>query len=434
MASIVERPKKSGEITYQVKWRQDGAWQTENFGGEAGDDQAAQFRALVEAHGNQWPHGWTKGIGFVEPEQHPHDRALGEYAHSYADGLNTVDGRTRHDYKRDIERHFLGAPYTGPDGHAVRLGGLVHTAPDGTEHPPTVCNITQADVNEWVRRQRHTVTAPDDPEQILRTKASPKSIANRHGLLYMIFQSAVEAEPPLRETNPCKKTGLPRQDEGTDEEMVFLEHEEYARISAEIRAFDPAAADLADFLVGTGMRWGEATALQTRDINWTTGKVNVQRAWKRQDDGSFQLGPPKTKRARRLVKLTADQLDMLRRHVAGRGPEGWIFRGGQGKAWRHSNFYNRKWARGLDEAIKKGLGKRPRIHDLRHTHVAWLIEQNISPAAIQARLGHESITTTIDRYGHLLNNLDDEISSAVANAMRVVTPAPREGLRPLRSA
>ncbi|MEU1115641.1 MULTISPECIES: site-specific integrase [unclassified Streptomyces] len=236
----------------------------------------------------------------------------------------------------------------------------------------------------------------------------------------------------MRETNPCKKTSLPRQDEATDEEMVFLEHDEYARISFELRAIDPDAADLADFLVGTGMRWGEATALQKRDINWTTGKVNVQRAWKRQEDNTFRIGPPKTRKARRLMKVSEEHLAMLRRQVAGLGPDDFVFRGGQGKAWRHSNFYHRKWERALAEAIKKGLGKRPRIHDLRHTHVAWLIAENINPAAIQARLGHESITTTIDRYGHLLNNLDDEISAAVTNAMRVVVP--REGLRPVRSA
>ncbi|UDM00023.1 tyrosine-type recombinase/integrase [Streptomyces longhuiensis] len=429
MASIVERPKKSGEITYQVKWREGGAWQSENFGDP---DQADQFKRLVEAHGGTWPHGWTKGLGFVEPETHPDDHLFADYAHRYVDGLNTVDDRTKHDYKRDIENHFVGVRYTDPAGIEHRLGGLVHLGPDGTAHPATVCNLTQADVNHWVTRQRTAVTAPDDPERVLRAKASPKSVANRHGLLYCIMQAAVEAEPQLRESNPCKKTGLPRQDDGTEEEMVFLEHDEYARISLELRALDPNAADLADFLVGTGMRWGEATAIQSRDINWTTGKVSVQRAWKRQDDNTFEIGPPKTRKARRLVKLNEDQLAMLRRHVTGRGPEDYVFRGGMGKAWRHSNFYHRKWERALKEAIKKGLTKRPRIHDLRHTHVAWLIEQNISPAAIQARVGHESITTTIDRYGHLLSNLDDEISAAVANAMRVA--APRDGLRPVRSA
>lgn len=54
MASIVERPQKSGTSTYQVKWRQDGAWQSERF---AERPDAKQFRKLVEAHGGQWPPG-----------------------------------------------------------------------------------------------------------------------------------------------------------------------------------------------------------------------------------------------------------------------------------------------------------------------------------------------------------------------------------------
>ncbi|MEU8956039.1 hypothetical protein AB0C93_17245 [Streptomyces sp. NPDC048518] len=134
-----------------------GAWEDEKFGDE---DSADQFRKLVEAHGNQWPHGRIKGRGFVEPETHPDDHPFGSYAHAYVDALNTVDDRTKHDYRRDIERHFLGVKHTGATGKECRLGGLVHTAADGAEHPPTICNVTQADVNEWVRRQRHAVPSP----------------------------------------------------------------------------------------------------------------------------------------------------------------------------------------------------------------------------------------------------------------------------------
>ncbi|MDX3849451.1 tyrosine-type recombinase/integrase [Streptomyces sp. AK02-01A] len=53
---------------------------------------------------------------------------------------------------------------------------------------------------------------------------------------------------------------------------------------------------------------------------------------------------------------------------------------------------------------KRGLTKRPRIYDLRHTHASWLIAGKVPLPVIQARLGHESITTTVDRYGHLLES------------------------------
>ncbi|MEU9661866.1 site-specific integrase [Streptomyces chartreusis] len=423
MASIVKRPKKDGPPTFQVKWREDGTWQTENFGDDEGEQQAGQFRKLVEAHGNRWPHGWIKGRGFVEPDTDPRDVDLITWAYRYVDGLTGITERTRADYRRDVGRHFAGVLYRREDGSEVRLGGLAHTpAGGGPTVPATVCNVTADDIRDWVRAQENGIPHPSKEGEWLRQEASGKSICNRHGLLFCVFQAAVDAATPLRTDNPCSKTRLPRGDDGIEEEMTFLEHDEYARISSCMREIDPAAADLADFLVGTGLRWGEASALQARDVNLTRRTVNVQRAWKRKgDSATFELGPPKTKRSRRTLALSDSQMEMLRRHLVGRQPEDFIFRGGMGKAWRHSNFFHRKWQPAVRAAIERGLTKRPRLHDLRHTHVAWLIEKNIPLPAIQARVGHESITTTVDRYGHLVRALDGEIAAAVEAAMGAPT-------------
>jgi len=415
MASVVERPRKQGPPTYQVKWRQDGEWQTENFGGDEGKDQAAQFRKLVEAHGNQWPYGWVRGKGFVEPEENPDDVPLMTYANRYVDRLTGVDVRTREDYRREIRLHFAH---------------LAHMRADGLEVPATICNVVQDDVTDWVRREEEGEQDPQDREKWLRRPADPKSIANRHGLLFCVFQAAIDATPQLRTTNPCKKTRLPRPDDHTEEEMTFLERDEYARIATEIK--DPDARDLADWLVGTGMRWSEATALKVKDLNLTADRptASIQRAWKRAKKGSpeaFYLGPPKTKKARRLIVLTAAQVDMARRLATGQGPDAYVFRAAMGGPWRHANYYNRKWKPAVAAAVAAGLPKKPRLHDLRHTHVAWLIARNVPLPAIQARLGHESIQTTVDRYGHLVRALDDEILAAVEAVMSV--PAPRAGLR-----
>jgi hypothetical protein len=66
----------------------------------------------------------------------------------------------------------------------------------------------------------------------------------------------------------------------------------------------------------------------------------------------------------------------------------------------------------------------PRLHDVRHSHASWLIARRAPLPAIQGRLGHESITTTVDRYGHLLDALDDEILAAVEWAMDPKAPLP----------
>ncbi|MER7833522.1 site-specific integrase [Streptomyces sp. NPDC095602] len=415
MASIRRREKRDGTATFQVRWLEGGrggSWETEIFGDE---DSAADFKKLVEAHGNKWPYGWVKGKGFVEPDDDPDDPPLLEFAARYIDRLTGIDDRTREDYHREVRNRFTH---------------LEHVRADGRVYPATVGNITPGDVMDWVRREESGLRDPDDPERWLRRPADPKSIRNRHGLLFCIMQAAVDGEPQLRSRNPCKGTRLPRVDNHTVEEMTFLEKDEYQRIAAEMK--DPAARDLTDWLVGTGMRWGEATALQVRDVSLSgeVPTVNVQRAWKRAPKGvkpAYYLGPPKTKKGRRVVALSPAQADMVRRWVKGQPPEAFLFRPEGGGAWHHGNFYNRKWKPAVAAAVEKGLLKRPRIHDLRHTHVAWLIAARIPLPAIQARLGHESIQTTVDRYGHLVRDLDNEIAAAVEAAMGV--PAPRAGLR-----
>jgi hypothetical protein len=47
---------------WQIKWRQDDAWQSESF---ALEHEAHYFKYLVEQAGNRWPTGWIKGHGFV---------------------------------------------------------------------------------------------------------------------------------------------------------------------------------------------------------------------------------------------------------------------------------------------------------------------------------------------------------------------------------
>ena len=60
-----------------------------------------------------------------------------------------------------------------------------------------------------------------------------------------------------------------------------------------------------------------------------------------------------------------------------------------------------------------GLLLPPRFHDLRDTHVALLIAAGVLVKAIQERLGHASIVMTMDRYGHLLEVVDEQVLAAL---------------------
>ena len=56
-----------------------------------------------------------------------------------------------------------------------------------------------------------------------------------------------------------------------------------------------------------------------------------------------------------------------------------------------------------------------RFHDLRHSHVALLIEGGVHPAVIASRLGHTSVRTVLDVYGHLYEGLDRDAADALTS-------------------
>src|SRR5690606_39463918 len=71
-------------------------------------------------------------------------------------------------------------------------------------------------------------------------------------------------------------------------------------------------------------------------------------------------------------------------------------------------------------------GKRPRIHDARHTNASWLLGAGVPINYVQAHLGHESIPTTVDRYGHVMPAAGVAIRAAVSGALPASRP-PLEG-------
>ena len=77
---------------------------------------------------------------------------------------------------------------------------------------------------------------------------------------------------------------------------------------------------------------------------------------------------------------------------------------------RHSNFYRRIFRPAVE---RSGLSTSLRFHDLRHTCVALLVAQGAHPMAIKERLGHSSITVTLDQYGHLLPAIDEALAGGL---------------------
>ncbi len=85
-----------------------------------------------------------------------------------------------------------------------------------------------------------------------------------------------------------------------------------------------------------------------------------------------------------------------------------------GRPPRKANFRKRVWVPALHRAGLEGV----RAHDLRHTHVALLLDAGEKPLAISKRIGHSDVAFTLSRYGHLMADEDE----ALADPMESLAP------------
>lgn len=225
--------------------------------------------------------------------------------------------------------------------------------------------------------------------------------------IYSVLRNALNSAVQMGaiRSSPCQKVRLPRP---SRRKMLFLSVEEVDLLAA---AIDPLYRVLVYTAAYTGLRAGEIAGLQRQDADVLKARLYVRRAVK-EIGGTLHVGATKT-HSTRSVALPGFLRDMLLDHLTapipgGRSPGDSLFPSPEGACLRHRNFYSRFFKpavrAGLPEA-KHGL----RFHDLRHTAVSLLIEQNAPPKAIQARLGHCSIQMTMDRYGHLLPSVEDAL-------------------------
>jgi integrase len=212
------------------------------------------------------------------------------------------------------------------------------------------------------------------------TGAAASSVARAYRMLRAMLNVAVDRDLILK--SPLRGVKEPRPQR---QEMRFLSADELERLAASI---DPSYRSLVLVAGWGGLRWGELAGLRVGDVDHSGGRVNVTGQLDR--DGRRTV--TKTKRSR-TVDLPASVMAELPKDG-----EGFVWTQPAGGPLVHSNFRRRYF---LLAVIKANLIPL-RIHDLRHTSVALAIAAGAHSAEIMAQLGHTSISTTIDLYGHIL--------------------------------
>jgi integrase len=231
--------------------------------------------------------------------------------------------------------------------------------------------------------------------------AAPGTVRAVRKVLRLVLATAVQ-DGALR-SNPCDGVRVPASPRA---EMVFLDAEQVEALASTI---DERYSTLIRLAAYTGLRAGEIGALRIGRVDLETGRITVAESVTEVPVLGLHFSEPKTYE-RRSVTLPAFLADELAQRLTTRpeDPAAFVFTSPEGGTLNHKNFYRRHFKPAV---VAAGLPPEMRFHDLRHTCAALCIALGAHPKAIQERLGHSSITVTLDRYGHLFPKLDETLTS-----------------------
>lgn len=371
MASVDRRESSHGTL-WRVRWREGKQQRSKHF------EDEANARLWAKRLDDLGP---ALALRLLDEQPDPHAPTVADAVERYIRTRTGITDGTRSDYTDILERCIRGT--------TLGRTPLTLAGPD--------------EVADWVNGMRHL---------------SGKTVRNRHGLLSAALKVAHRSGAiPV---NPAEGMRLP---ESTVTEMTFLTQAEFAALLPHVA---PHFVPFVMFLGGTGVRFGEATALTVGSVSLPDRTARISQAWKHTDGHGHQIGPPKTRRGVRTVVMPTEVADAIRPLVADRSPAEFVFLNRRGAPIRRANFSADIWWPAVhayagdvpdaDGSWMPGQGKHPRIHDLRHSYASWAIQHGIPLPVLQRQLGHESIETTVRVYGHLVRSDFDALAAVTAGA------------------
>ena len=197
-------------------------------------------------------------------------------------------------------------------------------------------------------------------------------------------------------------------------ELKTLDSDDVSRIlhAARESVYYPAF----DLAVRTGLRRSELLGLQWRDVDLVLMTLSVRRVLHQLTGRQFDFQPPKTAKSQRLIKLSPASAITLREHYERQeeilgGPvpaDRQVFADPDGTPWRPDTL-----SHVLPRAARIAGFSGVRFHDLRHAHATLLMKDGIHPKVVAERLGHSTVSITLDTYSHVVPGLQEEAARRI---------------------
>jgi integrase len=252
---------------------------------------------------------------------------------------------------------------------------------------------------------------------------SPRTRRHIHRILKGALGRAVEQQVIARNPADAFKKRLPKVER---REMATLTAEQSARLLGAIkhtRVYWPVLIALS-----TGMRRGEILALRWRNVDAERGLVRVTESLE-QTKAGLRFKAPKTEKSRAITlpAFAVDELRRLKRQQAEELLAVGIRLGGETLLCARADGQPHQ-PRSLTHEFTYLIGRtkdipRVRFHDLRHSHATQLLSAGIHPKIAQERLGHSTITTTMDLYSHVTETMQEDAAAQLDKAFRCAMTA-----------
>jgi len=166
-------------------------------------------------------------------------------------------------------------------------------------------------------------------------------------------------------------------------------------------------------LLYTGLRRGELLALRWRNLDLTKGNLTVVETAYKLCNGDYIIKEPKTAHSRRSVTLSTSLIELFRAYRIDQellriqlgvslNADDFVFIRPDGSPLNPSAV-----SLAFRRIIHKAGLKDIRIHDLRHTHATLMLQAGVNPKVVSERLGHASISITLDIYSHVLPGMQE---------------------------
>jgi integrase len=255
-------------------------------------------------------------------------------------------------------------------------------------------------------------------EKLAEKEVGVYAIRKVHSVLHAAFAHAVRLG--IVPNNPVTPVRQPKKPE---RELTILD--QFQANQFLVTASNHRWLALFHLAITTGMRQMELLGLKWTDVDWVRKSLKVERQLLRKPDRDNLYITTKTRSGRRSIALGSQSLQILRAHYNQQQLEmraagnQWVDHGLVFTTSIGTPIHYRNLVREFKMLLNKAGLPDVRFHDLRHTAASLMLNQGVPPIVASKRLGHARVSITLDIYGHLMPDMQEDAAQIMDD---LITP------------